>query len=103
MKKFMVAVVQMDTQNDKAANWQQMGAFIDEAAAKGAQLVAFPEVVNILSEEPQYAETIPGPTTVLLAEKARTHHIWIHGGSISEVNPTGTRTYNTTVLINPQG
>ena len=31
------------------------------------------------------------PTTVLLAEKARTHHIWIHGGSISEVNPTGTR------------
>ena len=42
MKKFMVAAVQMDTQNDKAANWQQMGAFIDEAAAKGAQLVAFP-------------------------------------------------------------
>ena len=103
MKKFMVAAVQMDTQNDKAANWQQMGAFIDEAAAKGAQLVAFPEVVNILSEEPQYAETIPGPSTALLAEKARAHHIWIHGGSISEVNPAGTRTYNTTVLINPQG
>ena len=58
MKKFMVAAVQMDTQNDKTANWQQMDAFIDEAAAKGAQLVAFPEVVNILSEEPQYAETI---------------------------------------------
>ena len=60
--------------NRKAANWQQMGAFIDEAAAKGAQLVAFPEVVNILSEEPQYAETIPGPTTVLLAEKAVSPH-----------------------------
>ncbi len=103
MRKFMVAAVQMDTQNDKEANWRQMAAFIDEAAAKGAQLVAFPEVVNILSEEPQYAEAIPGPTTELLAEKAREHQIWIHGGSISEVNPDGPRTYNTTVLINPAG
>lgn len=103
MRKFMVAAVQMDTQNDKEANWRQMAAFVDEAAAKGAQLVAFPEVVNILSEEPQYAETIPGPTTELLAEKAREHQLWIHGGSISAVNPDGVRTYNTTVLINPQG
>ena len=103
MRKFMVAAVQMDTQNDKQANWQQMCAFIDEAAAKGAQLVAFPEVVNILSEDPACAEPIPGPTTELLMQKAREHHIWIHGGSISEVNPEGARTYNTTVLIGPQG
>lgn len=103
MQKFMVAVVQMDTQNDKQANWQQMAAFVDEAAAKGAQLVAFPEVVNILSEDPAYAEPIPGPTTELLMRKAKEHHIWIHGGSISEVNPDGPRTYNTTVLINPDG
>ena len=103
MRKFMVAAVQMDTQNDKQANWQQICAFIDEAAAKGAQLVAFPEVVNILSEDPACAEPIPGPTTELLMQKAREHHIWIHGGSISEVNPEGTRTYNTTVLIDPQG
>lgn len=81
MRKFMVAAVQMDTQNDKQANWQQMCAFIDEAAAKGAKLVAFPEVVNILSEDPAYAEPIPGPTTELLMQKAREHHIWIHGGS----------------------
>lgn len=103
MQKFMVAVVQMDTQNDKQANWQQMATFVDEAAAKGAQLVAFPEVVNILSEDPVYAEPIPGPTTELLMRKAKEHHIWIHGGSISEVNPDGPRTYNTTVLINPDG
>lgn len=103
MQKFMVAVVQMDTQNDKQANWQQMAAFVDEAAAKGAQLVAFPEVVNILSEDSVYAEPIPGPTTELLMQKAKEHHIWIHGGSISEVNPDGPRTYNTTVLINPDG
>lgn len=103
MRKFMVAVVQMDTQNDKQANWRQMTAFVDEAAARGAQLVAFPEVVNILSEDPAYAEPIPGPTTELLMQKAQQHHIWIHGGSISAINPDGPRTYNTTVLINPDG
>lgn len=103
MKKFMVAVVQMDTQNNKEENWRQISDFIDEAAAKGAALVAFPEVVNILSEEPMYAEPIPGPTTEIFMQKAKEHHIWIHGGSISEVNPDGVRTYNTSVLVNPEG
>ncbi len=103
MRKYMVAAVQMDTQNEKSANWEQMAAYIDEAAGKGAKLVAFPEVVNILSEEPEFAEQIPGPTTDLLTRKAKEHRIWIHGGSISEVNPDGPRTYNTTVLINPEG
>lgn len=103
MRKYMVAAVQMDTQNEKSTNWKQMEAYIDEAVAKGAQLVAFPEVVNILSEEPEFAETIPGPTTDLLVRKAKEYQIWIHGGSISEVNLNGPRTYNTTVLINPQG
>lgn len=103
MRKFVVAAVQMDTQNDKETNLKQIAEFIEEAAKKGAQLVAFPEVVNILSEEPQYAETIPGPTTELFIQKAKEHHIWIHGGSISEVNAMGVRTYNTSVLISPQG
>lgn len=103
MRKFIAAAVQMDTQNDKQANWQQITGFIDEAAAKGAQLIAFPEVMNILSEDPAYAESIPGPTTDLLSQKALEHQIWIHGGSISQVNSDGPRTYNTTVLINPQG
>ena len=87
MRKYMVAAVQMDTQNEKEANWKQIAEYIDEAAEKGAKLVAFPEVVNILSEEPEFAETIPGPTTELMMRKAKEHGIWIHGGSISEVNP----------------
>lgn len=103
MRKYTVAAVQMDTQNDKTANLVQMAQYIDQAVSNGAQLVAFPEVVNILSEEPEYAEPIPGPTTEMLMGKAKEHHIWIHGGSISEVNPDGERTYNTTVLINPDG
>ncbi len=103
MNKFIAAAVQMDTQNDKAQNQQQMMQYIDEAAAKGAKLIAFPEVTNILSEQPEAAEPIPGPTTNLLIQKAKEHAVWIHGGSISEVNPNEARTYNTSVLIAPNG
>ena len=103
MDQFIVAAIQMDTQNDKEQNLQQMVRYIDEAVAKGAKLIAFPEVVNILSELPVYAEPIPGPTTELLMQKAKEHRVWIHGGSISEANAEGARTYNTSVLIDPDG
>ena len=103
MHTFLVAAVQMDTQNDKEKNLQLIAQYIDEAAEKGAKLVAFPEVVNVLSETPEAAECIPGPTTELLIRKAKEHQIWLHGGSISEINPSGERTYNTTVLITPDG
>ena len=103
MRKFTVAAVQMDTGNDKEANLAAMVHYIDEASKKGAQLVAFPEVVNILSEDAVYAEPIPGPTTELLMQNAKEHGVWIHSGSISEVNSNGVRTYNTSVLINPSG
>ncbi|MBQ2837319.1 MAG: carbon-nitrogen hydrolase family protein, partial [Peptococcaceae bacterium] len=103
MHKFIAAAVQMDTQNDKTQNMIQMAEYIDEAVSKGAQLIVFPEVVNILSELPEHAETIPGPATELLSSKAKEHSVWTHGGSISEINPNGDRTYNTSVLVAPDG
>ena len=103
MRKYLVAAIQMDTQNNKEENLHQAVQFIDEAVAKGAKLIVFPEVMNHLSELPEWAEPIPGPTTELLKVKAKEHSVWIHGGSISEVNPDGVRTYNTSVLINDKG
>ena len=42
MRKYMVAVVQMDTQNDKEANWAQIADYIDEAAEKGVTYSQLP-------------------------------------------------------------
>ena len=100
---YLVAAIQMDSQNDKESNLQQAGAYLDEAAEKGAVLVVLPEVMNGLSEEPEFAETIPGPTTDFLSRKAQEHQIWICGGSISEICPQSERTLNTSVLIDPTG
>lgn len=104
LRKYMIGVIQMDTRDNYEENMEAACRFIDEAAAKGAKLVAFPEVFNYIGNDPRDPEEIPGgPTIRLMAKKAKEHHIWIHCGSISEVNPDGEKKYNTTVLLNPEG
>lgn len=104
LRKYMIGVIQMDTRDNYEENMEAACRFIDEAAAKGAKLVAFPEVFNYIGNDPRDPEEIPGgPTISLMAKKAKEHHIWIHCGSISEVNPAGEKKYNTTVLLNPEG
>ena len=49
------------------------------------------------------AETIPGPITELLAQRARRHGIYIHGGSIYETRPGDPGMYNTTFVLDPTG
>ena len=44
----MLAMIQMDTQNDKGINLEQASAWIDEAALRGVKLVCFPEVMNLI-------------------------------------------------------
>jgi predicted amidohydrolase len=101
-----VAIVQMNTQDDKHANIAAALDLIDRAAATGARLIALPEVWPYLGPDDvsrDQAETIPGPITELLAQRARRHGIYIHGGSIYETRPGDPGMYNTTVVIDPTG
>lgn len=106
IRKYMTALIQMDTQNDKGENLKQACSFIDEAAGKGARLVCFPEVMNLIGRnvgEGGNREPIPGYTTNRLCEKAREHGVYIHGGSITQELPGEKRSANTSVLIAPDG
>jgi predicted amidohydrolase len=101
-----VAIIQMNTQDDKHANIAAALDLIDRAAATGARLIALPEVWPYLGPDDvsrDQAETIPGPITELLAQRARRHGIFIHGGSIYETRPGDPGMYNTTVVIDPTG
>ncbi|MBR3545150.1 MAG: carbon-nitrogen hydrolase family protein [Oscillospiraceae bacterium] len=105
-RQYSIAVVQMDTGNDKGANLKAVCRYIDEAAAAGVKLVTFPEVMNLDGEnvgEGGGAEPVPGYTTSLLSAKAKEHGIYIHSGSFSEVIPGEERFYNTSVIIDPEG
>lgn len=63
IRRYTVALMQMDTQNDKGKNLETACAWIDEAAAKGAKLICFPEVMNLIGKnigEGGGREEIPG-------------------------------------------
>lgn len=105
-RTYTLALVQMDTQNNKTENLERASEWIAEAAAQGAKLVCFPEVMNLIGRnvgEGGGKETIPGYTTDLLCQKAKEHRVYIHGGSISEKRDGETRSSNTSVLISPDG
>lgn len=104
--KYKIALVQMDTKNDKKANMEHALGWIDEAAEENVSLVCFPEVMNLIGKnvgEGGGREPVPGYATERLMEKAKEYGIYIHGGSVTEEIPGERRSYNTSVLINPQG
>lgn len=101
-----VAAVQMNSRDDKAVNLQTALELIDRAAGTGARLVALPEVWTYLGPQEgnrDNAETIPGPTIDLLAERARRHGIYLHCGSILEVRSGEPKVFNTAAVLNPAG
>jgi predicted amidohydrolase len=101
-----VSVVQMNSRDDKAKKIETALRLIDQAAAEGGRLIALPEIWSFLGSDEgsrEAAETIPGPTIELLAERARRHDVYIHAGSIQEVRDGDPRMYNTTALIDPRG
>ena len=105
-EKFLVGIIQLDSQNDKGRNLERICAYVDEAAARSAKLVALPEVMNLIGTTSAKAESMNRfpDTPEILARKAREHGILIHCGSLKEAIPGGDgRAYNTTVMLDDKG
>ena len=101
-----VAVVQINTRHDKETNLRRAETLIDEAAGAGAQLVTLPEYVSFLGPKEEHAgiaEDIPGPTSERFAARAKSHGIYLLGGSIHERSSDPGKFYNTSVLYGPSG
>lgn len=107
MNRFNVALIQMDSQQDKAANIAKVDKFIDEAVSRGANFITMPEMWTFIAGKDGLVngndETIPGPVTEFLAAKAKEKKVWIHGGSMYQTVPGESRYYNTTVVYSPEG
>jgi len=104
--KFLAAAVQMVASDDKAANLKEAERWVRAAAAEGARIVALPEVFIWRGNkqlEHQFAEPIPGPTSVRMADLARELEIYLLAGSILEAIPASARVYNTSLLFDPSG
>ena len=108
---FLAAAVQMEVEYepypaDGTIQWILDAA--DEAAAKGAKLIVFPETSNAewFFENPQaaaeVAATKDGWFVGKLCDKARQHQVYIAAG-LSELDADTQRLYNATVIVGPDG
>ena len=103
-----IALVQMNSQNDKEANIRQARGLIERAVAEEApDMVVLPELWThlggTLEARRAAAEKIPdGPVYGLMAELAARHGIVVHAGSMLEAGSDG-KCYNTTVVLGRAG
>ena len=106
LRKYKIAVAQLDSQNNKKDNLEKVCRYIDMAAGEGTKIISFPEVMNLRGDnvgEGGESEKIPGYTTEILMKKAAEKKIYIHSGSFSEYIDGDSRGYNTSVVIDPEG
>jgi len=101
------AVVQMTSGDDVAANREAAERLVRRAAGTGAALIVLPEKWNLLHDARRTlaaAEDLDGPTLAGIRALAAELGVAIHAGSVTERIPGDRRrTFNTTVLVGPDG
>jgi len=103
---YLAAAIQMTAGPDKAANLERAERLVRAGAARGANLVALPEVFNWRgkrSEQAAAAETLDGQSLTLMSRLARELRIHLVAGSITEQAAGESRCYNTSALLGPDG
>ncbi|MGH7815710.1 MAG: carbon-nitrogen hydrolase family protein [Candidatus Binataceae bacterium] len=104
---FLAAAIQMAAGADKVANLDRAERLIRAAAARGAVLIALPEMFNWRgkrTDENANAEPLEGESLARMAALVRELEIHLIAGSITERGPAGAgRNYNTSVLFGPDG
>ena len=105
-RTFTVAAVQMRSTDDPRRNLEAAERFAAQAAAHGADVIAFPENVAYLRAEGSAgpaAESLDGPTARRFSAMAKQHHAFVLAGSIALRRPRGRKTYNASILFAPDG
>ncbi len=101
-----VALVQLCSGDDVAANLDAVRGWVANAAERGAQFVALPEMFAFMRREGTgypCAQGLDGEIISCLVDLARRHEVWLLGGSFAEAIPGEQRVFNTSVLLDPTG
>ncbi len=101
-----VALVQMNSGDEKAENLERAEQLIGQAATWGPDLVVLPELWTYLGpakRHPEVAEPIPGETSEFLARLAGRYRVWLVGGSYLEAVDGSERFHNTCPVLSPDG
>ena len=108
MTKLSVALIQLSSTDDPAANLPVTEAFVREAAAGGAGLIATPEVTNMVSmsrarQNEKLRTDDEDETLVRLRIVAAECGVWLLIGSLAVKGAPDGRFSNRSFLIGPDG
>jgi deaminated glutathione amidase len=103
-----IAAVQMASGPRVEANLREAARLIEIAAAQGARLVALPEYFGIMGMKDTDKVAVreeygSGPIQEFLAQTARSHGVWIVGGSVPLVASSNDKVFNTSLVYDDQG
>ena len=102
-----IALVQTTTTTEFEDNLAKALEWVDEAAAAGVQVVAFPEVFLFIGGRKgklEHAQSLDGEVVGRFREAAKRHGMAILLGSIHERSAdNGEKVYNTSIWIDAQG
>jgi len=102
----IVACIQLNSGEDRAANVTDAAELVEQAAAAGARLIVLPETWTYKGRQKGFAkaaEAVDGRSNSVLAGLAREHGVYVLAGSIYERTPFPDRFGNASVLIGPKG
>ena len=107
MKK-KVALAQMCSGIDPAANASALSDLVEKAAQQGADILFTPEMTGLVDKDRRRAANSIVPETeditlLTAKEAAQDNNIWINIGSLAVQNPGGELWLNRSYLINPSG
>ncbi|MFV2013353.1 MULTISPECIES: carbon-nitrogen hydrolase family protein [unclassified Micromonospora] len=100
-----VAVCQLNSRSDQAANLATAYGLLSSAAAGGADLAVLPEYVDYLGTAAGLPDPEPVDGTVgrFFADAARELGMWVVVGSYHERGPDPDRTFNTCLVFDRDG
>jgi predicted amidohydrolase len=101
-----VAAIQLNSTGEVARNVETAERLVRGAAADGAELAVLPEKWNLLGDSAallQGAEPLDGPTVSAARSWARELGIHLVAGSIAERGDDPDKSFNTSILIGPEG
>lgn len=107
MDSLRLAIGQMCSADNHAANIATVSTLAANAAGQGAKVLALPEVAGLMNANrkvalTQVVQAADDPFVAACQELAAKHELWIHNGSTPVLAPDG-RFLNHTTLIDDQG
>jgi predicted amidohydrolase len=103
------ALIQLNSSDDPAENLPVTCAYVDQAAAAGAQFILTPEVTNCVSASRTRQKDVlchepDDPSLAGLRERAKQHGVWMLIGSLAlKTDDADGRFANRSFLIDPKG